>query len=256
MVYNIQLSSGIREHVKDYVVKKKKENPSFKVIDIGGSVNYTHWSYDLTDYIIDMNDFESSRIKVFKVNLNYENDWKIVEEYVAENGKFDFCICSHTLEDLALPALTLKMMPKIAKKGFIATPSKYAELAKVADQPWLGYIHHRWIYTFKDSIYFAAPKLNFIEHIPELVKLGNPDPNVYELSFFWKDNIEFEILNNDYLGPTVEHVVSYYETLLNDDLWNKINFSNISSQTQHLILERTSETSQRNYTTEIQTVGL
>jgi hypothetical protein len=256
MVYNIQLSPGIREHVKEYIRSKKKENSSYKVVDIGGSVNYTNWSYDLTDYIIDMNDFESSRIKVFKVNLNYENDWKVVERYVEENGKFDFCLCSHTLEDLALPALTLKMMPKIAKEGFIATPSKYAELSKVADQPWLGYIHHRWIYTFKNGVYTALPKLNFIEHIPELVGIGDPNREIYEMSFFWKDDIKFEILNNDYLGPSVEHVVGYYELLLNDDLWNRINFSSISSQTQHSTSERTLGTSQSSYTTEIQFVGL
>jgi hypothetical protein len=256
MVYNILLSPGRRDHVKNYVIQKKKENSSFKVIDIGGSVNYTDWSYELTDYIIDMNDFESSRIKVFKVNLNYESDWKTVERYVEENGKFDFCICSHTLEDLALPALTLKMMPKIAKEGFIATPSKYAELSRVADQPWLGYIHHRWIYTFKNGVYIAAPKLNFIEHVPELLKIGNPDRTIYELSFFWKDDIDFQILNNDYLGPTVEQVVGYYEILLNDDLWNKINFSNISSQKQHSISERMLEISQSSSTTEIQFVGL
>ena len=217
MVHNQILSPQKRDHVIEYIKDQKSKNPNYKVIDIGGSADYTNWSYDVIDYVIDIHDFKDSKVKTFKFNINYETQWKEILDFVEKNDKFDFCICSHTLEDIALPSVPLTKMPLIAKEGFIATPSKYIELAKVGDQPWLGYIHHRWIYTFKDNIYLALPKLNFIEHIPELKKLGNTDPILSDLSFFWKDNIEFEILNNDYMGPTVSDVINYYSILFNDD---------------------------------------
>lgn len=217
MFYNIQLSNYKRDHVIDYVKEQKELNPEYKVLDIGGSANYTNWCYDIIDYVVDFNDCEDERIKQFKFNINYETQWKELLDFVDHNGKFDFCICSHTLEDIALPSVCLNMMPLVAKGGFVSTPSKYVEFSKVGGQPWLGYIHHRWIYTFKNNVYLALPKLNFIEHIPELRKLGTSNPNVSELSFFWKDDIEYKILNNDYMGPTVTDVIDYYSILFNDD---------------------------------------
>lgn len=217
MVYNQILSSQKRDHVIEYIKDQKSKNPNYTVIDIGGSADYTNWSYDVINYVIDIHDFKDDKVKTFKFNINYESQWKEILDFVEINGKFDFCICAHTLEDIALPSVVLTKMPLITKEGFIATPSKYIELAKVGDQPWLGYIHHRWIYTFKDNIYLALPKLNFIEHIPDLRKLGSNDPILNDLSFFWKDEIEFKILNDDYMGPTVSDVINYYNVLLNDD---------------------------------------
>lgn len=214
MLYNIMLSSQKRDHVISYIEEQKKLNPDYKVVDIGGSASYTSWSHDVVDYIIDIEDCKHDRIKTFNVNINYESEWEKVLEFVKENGKFDFCICSHTLEDIALPALTLKMMPLISKEGFIATPSKYREFSRLGNQQWLGYIHHRWIFTIVDGVYTALPKLNFIEYVQGI---GNIDDDVSDLSFFWKDTIEYKILNNDYMGPTVEHVLSYYGVLLKDD---------------------------------------
>lgn len=217
MFYNINISAYKRDHVLSYIKEQKKINPNYKVLDIGASANYTEWSYDVVDYVVDINDFKDDRVKTFAININYEDQWDELLEFVNANGKFDFCICSHTLEDIAMPAIALSKMPLIANEGFIAVPSKYREFSRVANQPWLGYIHHRWIYTFKDDFFLALPKLNFIEYVPEFIKIGNPSESLADLSFFWKDEIKFKILNDDYLGPSVEDVLHYYYySLLND----------------------------------------
>lgn len=217
MNYNILISNYKRNHVLEYIREQKEANPAFTVIDIGATADYTDWSYDIVDFVIDINEFPNPDVRTFKVNVNYETQWKEVFDYVEKYGKFDFCICSHTLEDLALPAVTLRNMPLIAKEGFVATPSKYREFSKVADQPWLGYIHHRWIYTFKKGVFLALPKLNFIEHT-ELRMIGDLSHSISDLSFFWKDTLEYEILNDDYMGPTVSDVLGYYKILLEDNL--------------------------------------
>ena len=258
MNYNILISNYKRTHVLEYIREQKKINPSFKVIDIGATADYTDWSYNIVDYVIDINEFPNKEVKTFKVNVNYENQWQEVFDYVKEHGKFDFCICSHTLEDLALPAVTLKNMPLIAKEGFVSTPSKYRELSNVGGQPWLGYIHHRWIFTFKKEVFIALPKLNFIEHT-RLREVGDSSQTISDLSFFWKDTLDYEVLNDDYMGPTVADVLDYYNILLEDNLtiapqWT--NSLNTLPLEQPSILEQISETSQNSYTTEIQTVGL
>jgi hypothetical protein len=258
MNYNILISNYKRNHVLEYIKEQKRINSNFKVIDIGATADYTDWSYNIVDFVIDINEFPNKDIKTFKVNVNYETQWQEVFNYVEEHGKFDFCICSHTLEDLALPAVTLKNMPLIAKEGFIATPSKYREFSRVASQPWLGYIHHRWIFAFKKEVFLALPKLNFIEHT-ELRKIGDSSQTISDLSFFWKDTLEFEILNNDYMGPAVTDVLGYYNILLENNLtivpqWTSS--LNTLSLEQPLTSEHTLETSQSSSTTEIQVVGL
>lgn len=218
MFYKTILSNHKRDHVINYIKQQKILNSDFKVIDIGASAHYTNWSYEVIDYVIDFNHFQNDSVKQFNFNINYESQWSEVLKYVEDHGKFDFCICSHTLEDIAMPSVVLSVMPLIAKEGFIATPSKFAEFSRIGNQPWLGYIHHRWIFTFKDGTYILLPKLNFIEFIPELAKMQSSSQNMHDLSFFWKDEIKFKIINDDYLGPTVPDVISYYSILLNDDL--------------------------------------
>jgi len=34
------------------------------------------------------------------------------------------------------------------------------------------------------------------------------------LRLFWKDSIDFRVINNDYLGPTAEAVVEMYKNLI------------------------------------------
>ena len=63
-------------------------------------------SKDVVDAIVDFQEPNvDSKIKVFPANINVAEDWAAIESYVEEHGKFDFSICSHTLEDLANPQL-------------------------------------------------------------------------------------------------------------------------------------------------------
>ena len=42
------------------------------------------------------------------------------------------------------------------------------------------------------------------------------DAKTEEIQFFWKDNIDYEFINNDYLGPSDTAIFLYYDRLLND----------------------------------------
>jgi hypothetical protein len=201
-----------RDNLLNHISSLKNEDPNFTVVDVGGSV--AGWSAPVVDYIVDINPPEiPTDVRVFCVNLNKQDDWKVVLDHVEENGKFSFAICSHTLEDLANPTLTMDMLPRIANAGYVAVPSKYTELSKIEGN-YRGYIHHRWIYDFQDEKFIGFPKLSFIEYETELHKIADSSPLKGELSFLWKDSFEYEIINNDYMGPDVTHVKQYYRRLL------------------------------------------
>jgi hypothetical protein len=215
MIFNIKVGnmSPRRKEIIEWVRKQKAENDSFTVLDVGGTMG--GWTHEIVDGIVDINPVESGLY--FKVNLNRYQDWESVRQYVNEHGKFSFAICSHTLEDIANPMLVLETLPEIAESGFIAVPSKYRELGHIESHQYRGYIHHRWIFNIRPeepNLLVGFPKLSFIEQYFPLHKLGNASDEVAELSFYWKDNIPYRIINDDYLGPNTDAVKKYYLSLL------------------------------------------
>jgi len=214
--YNFKVSDGSRNDVIEYIQRNKNEK-TFKVIDVGGSTG--GWSSNYVDAIVDINDFSSNndRIKHFKCDITHPNSWKEILEYVENNGKFDFCICTHTLEDIINPVYVAEQIEKIAKEGYIAVPTKYRELSRFeinGCNSFRGYIHHRWIFDVVDNIFIGYPKINYIEINSDFDKISDLDNNKLDLSFFWKDKIDIIYLNNNYLGPSGFDVMIYYNNLL------------------------------------------
>ena len=191
-------------------IKKRKAKT---VLDVGGSWN----SYlgSLTTHIFDMYPPNSSEVEWFQGSINSYEGWKPIFDYVEKHGKFDFVNCTHTLEDLAYPQAALDYMPRVAKAGFIAVPSKYWELER--RQIFRGGHHHRWIFDSRNDVLTLWPKINLIEY---MLPYNNIEPQIQankkkELRMFWSDTIEYKIINDDYLGPTFQDVVNYYHDLIN-----------------------------------------
>jgi len=108
----------------------KKSQGTFRVVDVGGS--YFGWSAPYVDAIIDFNNHTgSSTITHFKCDITHPCSWEPILEYVSRMGKFDFCICTHTLEDIMNPVFVCEQMSAIAHAGYIAFPSKCRELARI-----------------------------------------------------------------------------------------------------------------------------
>ena len=59
---------------------------------------------------------------------------------------FDFVICRHTLEDIRDPIAVCREMNRVARAGYIETPSRVYESTKGVERPWwCGHYHHRWL---------------------------------------------------------------------------------------------------------------
>jgi hypothetical protein len=215
MIFGVKIGNcdNNRVDICNMITKQKEQDPSFTVIDVGGSL--CGWSTPYVDAIMDFNKPEvPTNVRVFSANLNKHSDWKEVLEYVETNGKFSYAICSHTLEDIANPTLAMDLMPQIAQEGYIAVPSKYRELSRGIEGPWRGYIHHRWIYDIQADKLVGFPKVVFLEHQPYLDTIADISREKEELCFQWYGSIDYEIINNDYIGPSVGHVIDYYKKLL------------------------------------------
>jgi hypothetical protein len=68
------------------------------------------------------------------------------EPYPFADKSVDFVICSHTLEDVRDPIWVCSEMRRIAKRGYVETPSRMAESSRGWESPKIvGLTHHRWL---------------------------------------------------------------------------------------------------------------
>ena len=138
-------------------------------------------------------------MKQFNFDITNPDLWIDVLKFVEENGKFDFAICTHTLEDIMNPGFVSNQISKIAKEGYIAVPSKFRELSRNIDGPYRGYIHHRYIFNIENEVFVAYPKINLIEFDSDFDRIANMDENFFDLSFYWKEEIPICYVNDNYL---------------------------------------------------------
>jgi hypothetical protein len=209
MIYNLKYSNlSNREEILNYL----KEKQFKRVLDIGATM--AGWSSEYLSHYMDINVWTDAKAKGFLGNICSIKTWDQVLEDVEKNGKFDFVICSHTLEDISSPLMVTEMINKIGLEGFIAVPSKNMELTRYVNGPYLGWVHHRWIYNIQGNEFVAYPKLNFIESYDWSDITSSFSNDINEICFFWKDNFEIKFTNDDYMGPNVESVYNYFAGLL------------------------------------------
>lgn len=197
-------------------LKNELLSGKLKIIDVGASITSHYesqaWIEKARFATVDLFDIPNSKLH-FKGNISLFTTWFPILDYVKKHGKFDFCYLSHTLEDISNPKLVCNLLGDIAKRGFIAVPSKYTECKRL-NNLYRGYIHHRWIYNIENNIFKAYPKQNFLEyekHLDDLAQKHNV--NNAELQIFWENEIDLKIINDDFLGPTIDAVINYYKNL-------------------------------------------
>jgi hypothetical protein len=178
------------------------------IIDIGGA----HPSTKQANAVLDFN-LPWYPTKWFKGNMNLPEVWQEIFYHVKKNGKFEWAICTHTLEDISNPLFVAQCMEKIAKQGLIIVPSKYIESGRMGNF-YRGFIHHRWIWNVEDGKLTGYPKINYFEH-PKFDGL-NSQAEKSELVYWWEGRVNMQLVNDDFLGPDNASVEGYYDRLLND----------------------------------------
>lgn len=165
------------------------------------------WAKNYVTHIIDMFPHESTKYKQFIGNICESDVWEQVK--TQHPDRFDFAICTHTLEDILNPVYVVRNMTKISKEGYVAMPSKWIELTFTGRQK--GWLHHRWVFDVIDGVLICVPKLAHLEYMDTTSFAGRPQ----EIRFFWKDELPIKIFNDDYLGPNDDEYTSRVSTFLN-----------------------------------------
>lgn len=205
------LRSGVsREKVLSEVTAIKKENPAYRVIDIGGDA--IGWSAPIVDMVVDINSQPSD--KTMKFDICKDSEWDQLLERVARDGLYDYAICTHTLEDVYNPFTALELLPKIARAGIITMPSVTTELSRIERESYLGFIHHRWIFDKEGDQMLVVPKLSMLETLVENNIKQDLDRD--EICYEWNGSIEYCHFMNNFLGPNNYAVINEYTKFITD----------------------------------------
>lgn len=181
-----------------------------KCIDIGGANSFAH---GYLDAVVDIREPQAAANHKFIGNIDEPEIWDKIMQHVKKHGKWDYAICTHTLEDINNPVYAARMIEQIANSGIIVEPSKYRELQRFSGS-FRGYIHHRWIFDIRKGQLIALPKINYIED-----PFFDCDMEAEELIVEWKGSIDLAALNNGMPYGTAElsgedHIKQLYKQLL------------------------------------------
>ena len=209
MITHWQYNSSVKDSIGD--VKNIISENNYKTIDIGASAQF--WSYPECKFVADIVEIQEEGVKFFNFNIQNKDTWSELISYVEEHGKFDFSICSHTLEDVLTPVELLNLLPEISKRGYIAVPSKFDEFSFLWDNKYRGNAHHKQIIDVKDDMICIYPKYPFIEvydESDEILKnsLGR------ELVVFWDVDIPYKFFSqNNIFHSDGELISEFYKQI-------------------------------------------
>jgi len=204
-----QYNSSVKDLIGD--VKNIISENDYKTIDIGASAQF--WSYPECKFVADIVEIQKEGVKFFNFNIQNKDTWSELISYVEEHGKFDFSICSHTLEDVLTPVDLLNLLPKISKRGYIAVPSKYDEFSFLWNNKYRGNAHHKQIIDVKDDMICIYPKYPFIEVYDESDEILKSSSGK-ELVVFWDIDIPYKFFSqNNIFHSDGELISEFYKQI-------------------------------------------
>jgi hypothetical protein len=119
------------------------------VLDVGG------WARPLAraDWVLDLMPYETrgsygldgTPPERFSVQTWVRRDVCDREPWPFEDGRFDFAVCSHTLEDVRDPVWVCSELVRVARAGYVEVPSRLEEQSFGVHGPWVGWSHHHWL---------------------------------------------------------------------------------------------------------------
>lgn len=184
---------------------------SDRVLEIGSGHNPHPRSNVIVDKYTDSNYHRSGDLKTLKHQQFIQADG---ENLPFSNHEFDYVICCQVLEHVDHPAQFLAEQFRVARRGFIETPSLIGEY--LFPKP-----SHKWIlHELKDTLYLvdkSAIRFNCSYDMGELFQLYLPThsigfkilerthPNLITIRIEWEDNFDYVI------EPTDPDVRKYFQ---------------------------------------------
>lgn len=181
--------------------------PGDLVLDVGG------WArcFNRADYVIDAGPYDTHGLH-YKTYENLGPQGGPIEHFTAEtwiqrdicdrepwpfpDKFFDYCTCSHTLEDIRDPLWVCSEMIRVAKRGYIEIPSILFEMSRGREEgvP-VGLCHHRWLIEITGNEISFAPKMHYIHgdrrlSLPPQIARSAPD-ELLVTYLFWEGEFSY-----------------------------------------------------------------
>ena len=190
----------IRKPIDRYDLKIKKSD---YVVEFGPGHNPNYRSNVLVEKFIDSNYHRSSDIRMFPHQQYYHEDGTCT---TFKDKEFDYSICIQMIEHVDNPEAFLKEQMRIAKGGYLESPSIIGELLFPKQS-------HKWVILEIDNklVFFEKAKITnrynsncgslFLNYLPYLslpyrmlkITEGDLFTNRYE----WRDSIDFIVEPQD-----------------------------------------------------------
>jgi ubiquinone/menaquinone biosynthesis C-methylase UbiE len=170
----------------DSVNKKLKENPNWKVLDIGCGYTANENATVVSD-VQDLSNFYKNKqfVKITEKKLPFKDN------------EFDFVITSHVIEHVEDFQFFISEIERISKKGYIELPTKLGDNLVFENSN-----DHLWMFEYDDNsnILLASKKQEFIEpfvSVSTAKKLEKIFRQSLILEIIWSEKIDFKILSNE-----------------------------------------------------------
>ncbi len=183
-------------------------DPEAKVLDVGGGAS----PFPRADWVIDAVAYDQ-RAKLGRLELGQERfgpdtwvQWDLCarEPWPFGDGFFDFAVCSHLLEDVRDPLWVCSELNRVARAGYIETPSRVLEQSRGVEHPlYAGFYHHRWLVEEADGglVFRLKPHSLHTLKAAIVAEVGvwrEIAPRYRHLSLEWQDGFSFgEMLEFD-----------------------------------------------------------
>ena len=245
MIYNEQIETQPQGDKR--ILEYLKAQDYHRCLDIGGV--HRPWASKFVTTYVDMvtpSDWEKRYSGMYEpypeiwdsqiIQDDCEDNltWSYLRQEVAKNGRYDFVISTHMIEHLTNPQRFLERLPLVADEGYIAIPNKVFELGRgrefseegLGRCKLIGYYRgafpHRWIFTIKEKVLWAFPKLGALEMMEFDFedKLKHYKPLEYgQLGFMWKNDIPVRIVDDTDIGfPDPQTAIEFYRKELEGGL--------------------------------------
>jgi len=192
-----------------------------RVLDVGGGAS----PFPRADHVIDALAFDEAGAgsdgdahRSLGVPLRYARErWTQTDlcdrrPWPFADKSFDFAVCSHLLEDVRDPIWVCSEMSRVAKGGYIETPSRTEEQSRGVENPcYAGYCHRRWLVSKTGNA------LEF-RHKPHMLHTLN-DAIVAELSPGRRINPRHAIVSLDWQGHiAAREILEFTEKTIVEEL--------------------------------------
>ena len=178
----------------------KELAPEWRVVDVGGGAN----PFPRADFVVDGLTYEQrgalrrsdtvvervTKDSWITLDLCEHKPWPFPDKF------FDYATCTHVLEDVRDPIWVCSEIRRIAKAGFISTPSRIVEQSRGVEHPlYAGYYHHRWLVSAMETRLEFRFKPHLLHVIPGAIVTDvgpnrQVNPRDADLVVEWNDTFD------------------------------------------------------------------